>query len=158
MPAGSADIRALAQRLSNASNTGIEKAAADVVRVYAEKVKTLAQTKAPVKNGTLKYSIVVTYVNALKAEIGPSVFYGKYQEFGTGTRGEFPTGMYQIKPKSGKYLTFKVNGQWVRTKVVNHPGIPARPFMRPALQEALGDFSEELAKAGALQITKGPGA
>ena len=158
MPAASADIRALAQRLSQASNTGIERAAAEVVQMYAEKVKNIAQSKAPVKNGTLKFSIVITYINSLTAEISPTVPYGKYQEFGTGIRGEFPSGMYQIKPKSGKYLMFKVNGQWVRTKVVNHPGIPARPFMRPAVQEALGGFSEDLAKAGALQITKGPNA
>jgi HK97 gp10 family phage protein len=158
MPAASADLYKLAERLSFASHEGINQAASEVVRTYAERIKTTAQSLAPIKTGALQHSIAIGYEGELKATIGPHVTYGVYQEFGTGTRGEFPTGPYQIKPKKGKYLTFKINGQWVRVKMVNHPGIPAHPYMRPAVQQVLSDFADELAQAGALQITKGPNA
>lgn len=156
MPASSVDLRALAQRLDEASRIGIERASVEVVRVYAEKIKNEAQSLAPVKSGRLKYSISIRYVDEKKAIIGPSVFYGAYQEYGTGTRGEFSGSSYTITPKTGSYLTFQVNGKWVRTKMVRHPGIPASPYMRPAVQNSLGEFAQELARTGALQITKGP--
>ena len=158
MPAVSADLTALAQRLSYAANEGITKAAGEVVHTYAEKIKDLAQASAPIKKGTLQHSISVEYQGDTKATIGPHVTYGVYQEFGTGTRGEFPTGPYMITPKKGKYLAFTVNGKRVFAKVVHHPGIPPHPYMRPAAQQALGDFADSLAEAGALVIIKGSNA
>jgi phage virion morphogenesis protein len=42
---------------------------------------------------------------------------------------QFGTGPYTIEPKKGKYLYFKYGGHLIRKKQVNHPGLPARPFM-----------------------------
>lgn len=155
--AASVDLRNLAANLAYASGTGVELAAANVIRSNAEQIRAKAQTMAPVKTGALRQSITIRYEGGLKAVIGPEVPYGVYQEFGTGTRGEFPTGMYQIRPKSpDRRLVFKVNGKWVAAKVVNHPGIRPHPYMRPAVTATLGpEMTQEMADAGALVITRG---
>lgn len=155
--AASLDLRNVAAHLAYASGDGIELAAANVIRDTAEQIRAKAQTMAPVKTGALKQSINVKYESGMKAIIGPEVPYGVYQEFGTGTRGEFPTGMYQIRPKSpdGR-LVFKVNGKWIATKVVNHPGIRPHPYMRPAVTATLGpEMAQQMADAGALVIAHG---
>lgn len=157
MTAASADLTKLSRNLADAQGIAIQNAADEVLHVYAEKVKTIAQSLAPVKTGALQQSIEVGY-EPNKATIGPHVTYGVYQEFGTGERGEFPTGPYTIKPKSGKYLVFRVNGKVVRAKMVRHPGIKAHPYMRPALEQALGEMADDLAQRGALLILRGPNA
>jgi HK97 gp10 family phage protein len=132
------------------------RAAQQIIQGTAEKVQAEAQSLAPIKSGALRNSITVRYVGALSAVIGPQVNYGVYQEFGTGTRGEFPTASYTITPKKGQYLSFNVNGKKVVTRKVTHPGIPARPYMRPALANVLGDqMAAQMAEKGTLLITKG---
>jgi hypothetical protein len=49
-----------------------------------------------------------------------------------------------IITSNGSYpLTFKVDGKWVSTHVVNHPGNEAQPYLRPAMDE----HERELAQA-----------
>ena len=38
---------------------------------------------------------------------------------------------YEIRAKGGGFLYFQVGGHWVRTRVVHHPGLEARPWLRP---------------------------
>lgn len=156
MTAASADLRELASDLAYASGTGIEKAAIDLITDVAMKVQQFAAAAAPRDTGKLSASIAITWVDRLTAVIGPTVFYGVYQEFGTGSRGEFPGHIYEIRPKSKPYLVFKVNGKTVVARVVHHPGVRAKPYMRPAAQQALQPFAGQLADRGQLLITKGP--
>ena len=60
-----------------------------------------------------------------------------YQEFGTSTRSEFPSPPYNIFPVKKKALFWK-GLPFPIGAVNNHPGIPARPFMRPAAIHGLG--------------------
>lgn len=155
MTAASADLRRLADNLSHASGMGIQQAAAQVVKDTAEKVKNLATDLAPKKTGKLAASIRIVYVSPVEAHIGPTVYYGPFQEFGTASRGEFGGAPYKIRPKRAERLTFKVDGKWVSAKEVTHPGVPAHPYMRPALEQALGPAAGELARRGSLLITRG---
>lgn len=125
------------------------------VRIQAE-----AQVRAPTRSGRLRNSITIRYTGPLKAVIGSRLPYAAYQEFGTGSRGEFGGSVYQIKPRNPNgILVFKVQGKKVFAKVVNHPGIKARPFMRPAFEATLGkDLVSRLADAGLAAIMKGPNA
>jgi HK97 gp10 family phage protein len=157
--AASADLTALARDLNDASGVGIMAAAQQVIKDTAVKVQSLSQSMAPVKSGRLRNSISIKYPDPLSASIGPQVEYGVYQEFGTGSRGEFGGQPYEIKPKTqGSLLVFKVNGKTVYARRVMHPGIKAHPFMRPALTQALGAMAESMAEKGALLITKGKNA
>jgi phage gpG-like protein len=52
----------------------------------------------------------------------PSKQYGKYHQYGTSP--------YVIRPKNKRFLAFPVgDGSTIFTKRVNHPGLPARPFL-----------------------------
>lgn len=156
----SADLSSLAADLQYASTMGIQKAAEQLIQQGAQEIQKQAQANAPVKTGRLQRSITIRYTSPLSAIIGPDTPYAVYQEFGTGSRGEFPTTPYVIRPhKAGGVLVFTVGGKKVFARVVNHPGIPARPFMRPAFEQVFGaSVVKELADKGALLITKGPNA
>lgn len=158
MSAASADLTALARDLA-ASSEAMPRVAAQVVRTTAMEVAAEAKTRAPVRTGALKMSIQVHFSGPLQATIGPGVIYGVFQEFGTGSKGEFPSGSYVIRPKRpGGRLVFKVDGKTVSAREVRHPGVRPHPYMRPGLTAALGRMAPALEKAGALLITKGPGA
>ena len=156
MSAASADLTKLAQDLASAGNVDIHHSAERLIQQAAQRVQAEAQTKAPVKSGRLRDSISIIYPNRTTAIIGPQVEYGVYQEFGTGERGEFPGTSYQIRPKKGKYLKFKIGSKWVYARLVTHPGVKARRYMRDGLEAALGEeLTDKLARSGALLITKG---
>ena len=89
--------------------------------------------------------------------IGPTrVAYAVYQEFGTGTRGEFGGPVYEIRPrKPGGMLKFQVNGRTVYAKVVKHPGIPPHPYMRPAFERIVTPFGQSLSEVGASYVKYG---
>jgi phage gpG-like protein len=157
MSAASADLRALAADLAAASGAGIESAAAEVVRDYATDTQRQAMAYAPVKTGALRSSITVRFDGPTTAIIGPQVPYGPYQEFGTATQGEFPGPVYEIRPKNAAALSFVVDGRRVVTQRVKHPGVKPKRYMRRAITDVLGPMAAELARRGALLITKGPG-
>jgi HK97 gp10 family phage protein len=158
--AASADLASLASDLSAASGQSFMMSAQQIIKQAAQKIQAEAQTRAPVKSGRLKASIQIRYTGPLSAIIGSNLFYAPYMEFGTGSRGEFPGTSYIIKPKNPKgVLVWTSNGKRSYAKIVNHPGVKARPFMRPAFEAVLGsDLVAKLADAGALAITKGPNA
>jgi HK97 gp10 family phage protein len=154
--AASADLASLAEDFAYASHQGMALAAAEVIQQAAQSIQQQAQANAPVKTGRLRDSITIHYTDALTATVGPSAPYGVFQEFGTGSRGEFGGPVYTIRPKRGGLLVFKVKGKTVYARVVHHPGIPPHPFMRPALVQVLGkELTANLAERGALLITQG---
>ena len=156
MSAVTADLTQLALGFAYASQQGAILAASETIRDSAYQVRDRAQALAPFKRGVLRNSITVHFPDPMHAVIGPSVKYGVYQEFGTGTRGEFGGAVYIIKPVRAKTLVFKTkDGQWVSTKEVHHPGIPAHPYMRPAAKEVLDTMSKTLAERAATLLVKG---
>jgi phage gpG-like protein len=71
--------------------------------------------------GTLAKSIYNKVVQSMERIVGTGLEYAKYIEFGTRP--------HIIQPKTKPYLKFKVNGQWVTTKLVNHPGFKGESFL-----------------------------
>lgn len=106
--------------------------------------------RVPYKTGTLGRSIVMTFPPAparfMEGQVGTNVPYAAIHEYGGKTRP------HTIVPKSASVLHFFVGGREVFTRKVMHPGsvIPARPYLRPALEESQGEieavFEEEIAK------------
>lgn len=87
-----------------------------------------AQRMAPVKTGLLRGSIYKEH-SGLTARIGVrNVPYWSVQEFGAGP--------HIIRPVNKKALHWP--GARHPVAVVNHPGNPARPFLRPALYARRG--------------------
>jgi HK97 gp10 family phage protein len=100
----------------------------------AEAVAAEAQTIVPVDTGELRDSIAAGPVALIGTTVQGSVEatapYAAYVEFGTGQRGEASAGA-----GPGPY-----SPDW--------PGMPAQPYMRPALDTARPAILEAFAKRG----------
>lgn len=151
MDAATLDLTKLAEDLGRASKNA-DQEVQKVLASTGEEIAAEMRNRAPVKTGRLVSSIQIWVVPG-KVTIGPNVFYAAFVEFGTGTRGEFPTGPYVIKPVRAEALTFKTNGKWVSTREVIHPGIRPKPFARPAAQDFLNRLGERVADVGVEMIT-----
>jgi hypothetical protein len=53
-----------------------------------------------------------------------------------------------INPKNGKYLTYRINGEWRKSRGVT---IPARPFLQPAVNEIYNSGKAKEIMQAALQ-------
>lgn len=88
------EVRAIgAQIASNSRRLGARGSA--VLRRAAFAIQADAQALAPIDTGALKGSISTTFTGdgrggAMTAEVGPTVDYGIYQEFGTSTQSGTP--------------------------------------------------------------------
>jgi HK97 gp10 family phage protein len=151
-----ADLTGLAENLNRAAaeaDTSVERVMLHIAEMIAEEMKRLA----PVDTGKLRDSIRIKTMPG-RIEIGPDgVDYAVYLEFGTGSRGEFPTGPYEIHPKKPDgVLVFQINDKTVHARMVIHPGIAPHPFARPALQKWLDQLGEDVAKVGVEMIVGRP--
>jgi HK97 gp10 family phage protein len=108
-----------------------------------------AKRRAPVKTGNLRRSIHIggqgagaeggdigrpaQPANGAAVQVGTNVEYAAIHEYG---------GI--ITPKTAKALRFKIGDKWVMTQRVQ---IPARPYLRPALDENEAAVKDEVSKA-----------
>lgn len=155
-PAGVADLTKLSADLEKAArdaDTTVEK----VMLLIAEKIQEEMKRLARVKTGRMRDAIRIKTMPG-RIEIGPDgVDYAVYIEYGTGSKGEFPTGPYEIHPKRpGGSLVFKINDKTVHARMVIHPGIKPFPFARPALQKWLDELGEDVSKVGVEMIVGRP--
>ena len=112
--------------------------AQDAISKTATVVETEAKHKATNISETGGLSRAITH------EISPNLAIIRvrhpaaiYNEYGTSTRSEFPSAPYEIKPINARVLSnlrhLRRNYYpFVAAFVKAHPGIPARPYMRPA--------------------------
>lgn len=114
------------------------------MRAGAVVLQDKAKQLVPVDDGDLRASIKVRTrsrrgrVSATVTAGDRKAFYVRFVEFGTAK--------HFIKPKTRKSLFFA----GLAKEVVNHPGARAKPFMRPALDEA----SPQAVEAAAAYIRK----
>lgn len=145
------DLTNLANDLFKAADN-IEAATQNLLDSAGNQILAEAQSKVAVKTGKLKQSITKTS-KRMEVTVGPSAEHGVFIEYGTGTRGEFPSSMYEIRPKNGNVLVFKVGGKTVYARSVKHPGIKAQPFMRPAAEKWVEELPRDTARVGVMLIT-----
>lgn len=91
--------------------------------------ETKAKISAPVNTNVLRGSITHD-VDENKAVIGTNLKYAPYQETGTGLYGPR---RQMITPRSGRFLRFKVNGQWVFARAVR--GVKPKWYMKKGYEE-----------------------
>lgn len=118
------------------------------MRAASKVMESEVKANVPVDDGDLKNSIKVRTRNK-RGEVSASVtagdkkaFYARFVEFGTAA--------HFIKPKNRKSLFFA----GLAREVVDHPGQPARPFMRPAFDAAQGPALEAFKQYVADRIPK----
>ena len=121
-----------------------EERAQQAMREAMDEAVTYARHNAPAVTGTLRDSIGYEIVGD-RAVLFATAPYAPYVEYGTGSRGEFPTGPYEIRPRRAQALRFEIGGRTVFAKKVVHPGVRSRPFLRPAMEHARKVFYAKMA-------------
>lgn len=133
---GEDDLRQALKELQDAAKKALQEA----VKAGAQVVMDEANRNAPGPHVISKVS--KRRNDYAEVEIGPDKDHWYYQFFETGaTAHEIP------KKKSAGLLHFTGSGgDDVFTGKANHPGMPAKPFLRPAIDEH-GDEARERAGA-----------
>ena len=137
-----ADITQLADALRQSANQS-EATTANVLREAANYILVEMQARVPVKSRNLYNSLEIRQEGPDRIVVGPNLNVAPYAPFVD--RGTRP---HVIEPKSpGGVLAFKVKGQMVFAKKVNHPGTKAQPFVLPAFQAWVDSLGEMAANA-----------
>lgn len=155
---GDIQLQNLAADLAAASGQPFEQMARSLVLDAANQTHNFAVAYAPVRTGALKSSIVTEITdNGMTATVTAASDHAVFNEFGTGTRGEFPGQPIVIRAKPGKMLSWvgKDGRRHYAKKVVN-PGMAPRPFMRPALERVATPLVGTLANNAVIFIVMGP--
>ena len=127
--------------LPSALVLGMRKLMEDVRDTSRDKYLTGPRPKRlGVVSGTLRATLRIDAFERGKKIIGvigtgKEAPYGQYHE--EGRRGKWP-----IPAKKAKALSFIVGGQRKFYKSVEHPGIKARPFLRPAIEDNLDNAKD----------------
>ena len=126
-----ADLGRLSSAARSATVLDALEAGAYVIMAHAQENARNQLNKHPL--GFLTNSIGVRK-EGKTVQVGVfGVIYAKIHEFGG-----------VITPRGKKNLAFQVDGQWVFTKKVT---IPARPYLRPAVDNHLGEIKDAIADA-----------
>jgi HK97 gp10 family phage protein len=115
-------LRNLERKLKNLQAVASPDVLQNALLAAAQPIRNDAQERAPVLTTNLRRSIATEPFEKTSQRVsvlvGTDEKYAAIHEYG----GE-------IVPRNGRYLTFKIAGEWVRTTRVV---IPARPYLRPA--------------------------
>lgn len=123
------DLREAADRLDDAVDEGVQET--------AKQIELTAKQNAPVDTGTLRNSIGYNRIEPGVFEVGAGVDYAADVEFGTAP--------HVITPTDADALAFEgQDGELIFRQSVDHPGTPAQPFLRPALQEHQSDLAANI--------------
>lgn len=156
MNAGTVQLDKLAADLAAAGGQQFKDVAAAIVTDGANQTLELARSYVPVKTSALRESLAITNVSPLTKQVGSDLPYAAFVEFGTGTRGEFPTGPIVIVPRGAQALRFQVGNKVVFTNRVVNPGMTSRPYLRPALERTQFILPTKMANAAVVFIVRGP--
>lgn len=121
-----------AELLPRAIDSGVETTARDV--------EALASELAPKETNRLANSIHSQRQSQMHWSVGTNVHYADDVEFGTAPHVITPDGAEALKFPDG-------NGNVIFRSKVDHPGTPAQPFMRPALQQHQSALVENIQEA-----------
>ncbi len=129
MPEISIRIDGLAELQSRCEKIaiGIPQEAKNALIASTDVVRNKAREIAPYKTGNLRRSIK-SKVSGWIGLIYVEAVYGAAVEFGRAAS--------VITPILKKALAFRINGQLVFARRVNHPGTQPKPYLKPALESS----------------------
>lgn len=151
MDAANLDLSMLARDLIQAGSDAPRKTD-QLLETTGAAILADMQAGTPVRTGRLRASEAMTSSPG-RVVIGPvDVDYASFVEFGTGTRGEFPTSGWTIRATPGKTLAFVIDGKTVFARSVQMPGARPHPYVRPAAQKYLESLGAQAARVGVEMI------
>ena len=135
----SRELERLMKKVGDNCQEGFRLGVKDLAMTIAAEVQQAAPAKH-LRDNVEVQEARVTGVGEYKIRIRVNTPDARAWEYGSGlhaTQGN--VGTYRIKPKQSKLLSFywKNQGRWVVLPRVNHPGIEAKPFVRPAVKRAI---------------------
>jgi len=125
---GADELKAKIERLKTKARGGILENAA---KAGAEVIRDAAAADAPGPHVELELSASAEY--AVEFSIGPDAAHWYYMFFETGA------GRHAVTGNTKKAVAFQGSGGEVVRVVVDHPGIKAKPFLRPAIDGRRGE-------------------
>lgn len=142
----------LASKLARLADAVAGQALADAVTQGAMVILAAAQEKAPVRTGALRRSLHARVTdsarNSAEAEVGTWLNYAASVEFGGTVQHPGGTPYIVIEGKGAVFL--RKDGSYppgVRFTRPHAISMPARPYLRPALDETRGAVVEEIGSA-----------
>lgn len=144
----SADVSRLAEALRETARQS--KVTTDQVLFQASGyILSEMERRVAVDTGNLRGSLGVKVMSD-RVIIGPDAARAPYARY-----VEFDTKPHTIRPKKpGGVLAFRMNGQLVFAKSVNHPGTKAQPFIVPAFMAWVDSLGEMVAEANVQVLRK----
>lgn len=133
---GDKELLAKLARLGNQVEVILEAA----VTAGAEVMRDDARTKAP--GPEIETETESRSRTRVTKDIGPTKEKWYYTFFETGTAAGVRT------TKKGYFTFIGNNGRLVRVKSINHPGMAAKPFLRPAFDKNRGQEGGSVKKVG----------
>jgi len=133
------DINRIVRKLNQYGARG-QREAQKALEDTTLQVQHKALEMVPADKGDLKRTIR-PYIGPMYGEVragSDTVDYAAHVEYGTKP--------HPIEPVKAEYLRFKVNGEWVMAKHVDHPGTMEQPYMRPAANLGKKQFRLNLTK------------
>lgn len=92
---------------------------------------------------TTRYSVIIELI--LDTKVSPDA---PAYEWGSGTHDPDNPHYIAIRARRKKYLKFEGTNEWkgqtIIVKAVQHPGVAARPFLKPAIEETRKQNKEEI--------------
>lgn len=95
-------------------------------------IRSAADARAPSPGSVDTRTVVLSREGQVRVDIGPDKEHWYHMFFETGVAA------HEIRPKTARRLRFEVGGTEVFARIVRHPGMPAKPYLRPALDENAG--------------------
>jgi HK97 gp10 family phage protein len=119
-----------AQLLARAES--IRSVAVRAAQAGAGVIRAAADAGAPSPGSVDTRTVVLSRKGQVRVDIGSDKkhWYHRFFELGADP--------HEIKPKLAKRLRFEVGDTVVFARAVQHPGMAARPFLRPAMDERQG--------------------
>jgi phage gpG-like protein len=85
---------------------------------------------------SIKYTVEKTGTG-IEGTVGSDLVYAKVQEYGG-------LGAYDIYPANAQDLVFMMGGQEIFAKVIHHPALPERSFLRSSLKDLHDEIINDL--------------
>lgn len=127
-------VREAAQRIAETSEWFQE----DLLNACEDHIVPMAQALAPVRTGALKASIEAMSSGDLGVSIVATAPYAAFVELGTRS--------HDIFPRNKSVLSWvDRSGARVFARRVRHPGTQPKPFLKPAVDEGIGQVLQEIA-------------
>jgi HK97 gp10 family phage protein len=147
VPVMSGKLRDSISVSTRVDNKAGKSAFAAVMKAGGSKEEAVSALRSALREDKGSKSTVEVYIGPSDRGTGKQLPYGQLVEFGSRP--------HVIRPKAaGKSMLFPVDGEFVGAREVSHPGVPPRPYMRPAWDQTQASVLVSIRECVADEVAK----